>query len=150
MYEHTSALICRFQRAFDQHDWAAMRACLDDEVFVDYSSFRGADPQTVRAERYVEQRQQALSDLLMQHNHSNLALTSSSNERANATCNYQIYRFEREGVRYFHSWGTYDFGIVRRPAGWKICSITQHLLKSEGDPSIHGALVAPPQSTPEQ
>ena len=42
--------------------------------------------------------------------------------------------------RHFHSWGTYDFVLVRRRDGWKLCSITQHLLKSDGDPSIHGAL----------
>ena len=146
MYEEVSELICRFQRAFDRHDWDAMRACLDDDVFVDYSSFRGTEPSTIHADQFVELRKLALSELLLQHNHSNLALISNSDDRATATCNYQIYRFEREGDRYFHSWGTYDFGIVRRPTGWKICSITQHLLKSEGDPSIHGALSAPSES----
>ena len=146
MYEEVSELICRFQRAFDQHDWAAMRACLDAEVLIDYSSFRGTDPARVLADDYVELRRQALTDLLMQHNHSNLTLSSRSDDRASASCNYQIFRFERDGDQHFHSWGTYDFGLVRRPAGWKICSITQHLLKSEGDPSIHGALTPPSES----
>ena len=140
MYEDVSQLICRFQRAFDQHDWTALRACLDDEVCTDYSSFRGTDPSRVLADEYVELRRQALSDLLMQHNHSNLAISSEDEESASASCNYQIYRFERNGDGHFHSWGTYDFGLVRRSAGWKICSITQHLLKNDGDPSVHGAL----------
>ena len=57
-----SELVCRFQRAFDQHDWSAMRGCLDDEVFVDYSSFRGTDPARILADEYIELRRQALSD----------------------------------------------------------------------------------------
>ena len=65
VYRHVSELICRFQRAFDQHDWAAMRSCLDDEVFIDYSSFSGADPSRVLADEYVELRRHALSDLVI-------------------------------------------------------------------------------------
>ncbi len=140
MYEQVVELICRFQRAFDQHDWAALRDCLDDEVFTDYSSFRGTDPATVQADEYVRLRQQALSDLLMQHNHSNLLVTSHSHDRATVSCNYQIYRFERAGDRRFHSFGTYDFGLVQRSDGWRISAITQRLLKNEGSPLIHGAL----------
>lgn len=139
MHQQISELICRFQLAFDRHDWGAMRACLDDEVFVDYSSFRGKEPSHISADEYVEQRRRDLGGLLMQHNHSNLVVSSSSDDRTSASCNFQIYRFESDGDRYFHSWGTYEFGFVRRPAGWKICSITQYLQKSEGDPSIHGA-----------
>ena len=143
MYEHISELISQFQRAFDQHDWSALRACLDDEIFVDYSSFRGSDASEVRAEDYVDLRKNALGDLVMQHNHSNLTLSVESPNRASASCNYQIYRFERDTDRFFHSWGTYDFGLVRHPEGWKICAITQHLLRNEGEPSIHGALRSP-------
>ncbi|MDE2746393.1 MAG: nuclear transport factor 2 family protein [Chloroflexota bacterium] len=140
MFEEVSTLICRFQRAFDQQDWAALRDCLDDEIYVDYSSFRGTEPTHVSAEEYVTLRQEALSDLVMQHNHSNLTLSLESDGRASASCNYQIYRFEADGDRHFHSWGTYDFGLARRSGGWKLYSVTQRLLKSEGEPSIHGAL----------
>lgn len=140
MFDQVSALVCRFQRAFDQHDWTALRACLDDEINVDYSSFRGTAPARVPASEYVALRQKALDELVMQHNHTNLTLSTESDDQASASCNYQIYRFERDGNRHFHSWGTYEFGLVRRSDEWKIGSITQHLLKSEGDPSIHGAL----------
>ena len=140
MHEDVAELICRFQQAFDRHDWASLRDCLDDEVFTDYSSFRGTAPSTVGADVYIELRQQALGNLLMQHNHSNLVVTSQTDDRASASCNYQIYRFECDGDRHFHSWGTYEFGLALRAPGWKICSITQHLLKNQGDASIHGAL----------
>lgn len=143
MFAQVSELIRRFQQAFDNHDWDALRACLDDEVSIDYSSFRGTDPSRVLADVYVQARRHALSDLVMQHNHSNLAFLPQSDGLASATCDYQIKRYERGGSRYFHSWGTYHFDLVRRPTGWKIYSITQHLLGNEGDPSIHGALRPP-------
>ena len=148
MDQHISELICRFEQAFDQHDWMALRECLDDEVFIDYSSFRGTDPSRVLAGEYVTARKQALGDLVMQHTHSNLAVSFESADHARATCDYRIDRFERNGDRHFHSWGTYEFGLVRRPVGWKICSITQHLLKNEGDPTIHGALRPRTESRP--
>lgn len=140
MHQQISELICGFQQAFDRHDWAAMRACLDAEVFVDYSSFRGTKPSRILADEYVDLRRRDLGDLVMQHNHSNLVVSSRSDDQTSASCNFQIYRFERDGDRYFHSWGAYEFGFLRRLDGWKICSITQYLLNSEGDPSIHGAL----------
>lgn len=140
VYQDISDLICRFQQAFDQHDWTTLRDCLDDEVSIDYSSLRGTEPSRISAEEYVAQRRSALSDLAMQHNHSNLRLSAETHDHASASCNFQIYRFERDGDRHFHSWGTYDFGLVRHVGHWKICSIAQHLLKNDGDPSIHGAL----------
>ncbi len=139
-FQHVSDLICRFQEAFDHHDWDALTSCLDDELFIDYSSFRGTDPEWISADGYVNLRRQALSDLAMQHNHSNLKVSLQSNERAAASCNYQIYRFERDGERHFHSFGTYEFGLLLRHSQWKICAIKQNLIKNEGDPSIHGAL----------
>ncbi len=149
VYEQISDLICRFQRSFDLHDWEVMRSCLDDEIFVDYSSFRGTEPSRISADEYVELRRQALSDLLMQHNHCNLVLSLQTSRRASASCNYQIMRFEREGNRHFHSWGTYDFGFVRRSDEWRISSIAQHLLKNDGEPSIHtGATTIANQVTP--
>jgi len=140
IHQQVSDLICRFQQAFDRHDWNAMRACLDDDPFVDYSSFRGTEPERISADEYVRLRQQALSNLLMQHNHSNLAVRLHSDERASATCNYQIFRFERHGDRQFHSFGTYEFGLVLRRSEWRISSITQHLIQNEGDQSIHGGV----------
>jgi len=96
----------------------------------------------------VTARRQALGDLTMQHTYSNLAITFESDDHVRTTCNYRIDRFERDGDHYFHSWGTYEFGLVRRDVGWRISSIAQHLLKNEGDPSVHGALSPPSKNPP--
>ncbi len=135
-------LLCRFFQSFDEKDWTAMRACLCDEVFTDYSSFRDVPAGTIRGDRYVEQRRAALSALDMQHNFLNLAVAVAG-ETAEARCNYIIHRFDPafDGAndRFFHSYGRYIFGFRRAADGWRIARITQNLLRNHGNPEIHGA-----------
>jgi len=134
-------LLCRFQSAFDMQDWAAMRACLCDEIFVDYSSFRAEAPGAQRADDFVQRRRTALSALHMQHNFLNLQLTRQDESRVAGTCNYLIMRFAKDGQGatsgFFHSYGRYVFRFCRQPDAWRIAHIEQHLLASEGDAALH-------------
>jgi len=135
-------LVCRFQQAFDDRDWPAMRACLAERVFVDYSSFRAVPGGEITGDRYVAQREAALSALDMQHNFLNLRV-SVDGDRAHGRCNYAIHRFHPDfparAGGFFHSYGHYVFGFVRGADGWRIDRIEQHLLRNHGDPEIHGA-----------
>lgn len=135
-FRDISELICRFQLAFDLHDWAALRACLADLVFVDYSSFRRDEPGLIRAESYVEQRRSAMSHLRVQHDHTNMQVEVAEGT-ATVRCNYSIHRFEDGGPRHLHSLGRYRFTLSRRADGWVIDGIEQQLLANEGDPSLH-------------
>ena len=137
-------LLARFYQSFDEKDWPLMRACLCDEVFADYSSFRGRPAATLRAEVYVNQRRTALQALAMQHNFLNLRVEVAPDARsATARCNYIIHRFhpafESGNDHYFHSYGSYRFAIASLAGTWKICGITQHLLRNSGDRELHGA-----------
>ena len=138
-------LLARFFQAFDEKDWPLMRACLCDEVFADYSSFRGQPAATLRAEVYVDQRRTALQALATQHNFLNLRVEVAPDTlSATARCNYIIHRFhpavESGNDRYFHSYGNYRFAFARPAAAWKICGITQHLLQNTGNRALHGAV----------
>jgi hypothetical protein len=137
-----SDLLCRFFQAFDEKDWTVMRACLCDEVFTDYSSFRDVPAGTISGDRYVAQRRAALAALDMQHNFLNLAVAVDGDE-AEARCNYIIHRFHPsfDGVNdhFFHSYGHYRFGFRRIADGWRIARITQVLLRNHGNREIHGA-----------
>jgi hypothetical protein len=142
-----SELLARFFQAFDDKDWPMMRACLCDEVFADYSSFRGRPAATIPADRYVEQRRAALQALAMQHNFLNLRVeVDAAAGRATARCNYVIHRFlpASDGGTddYFHSYGYYVFGFVGVAGAWKISRITQRLIRNRGNPELHGALRA--------
>jgi 3-phenylpropionate/cinnamic acid dioxygenase small subunit len=133
-------LLFRFMASFDEKDWDAMRACLADTIDCDYSSFRGTPRATITREEYVEQRKTALSLLKTQHNLSNLSI-SATERNAEVRCNYAILRFhpDFDGARekHFHSYGAYRFGVVGTLDGWRIASITQTLLMSDGNPSLH-------------
>jgi hypothetical protein len=132
-------LICRFQRAFDTHDWGDLESCLQPRVQVDYSDLRGLPPQQESASSYCEKRKDALDHLDLQHNYTNLVVIDTMHPgRFQARCNFQIYRFERSGPRYFHSFGTYVFGLERDPNGdLRISSIQQSVIRNSGDHEIH-------------
>lgn len=130
-------LLCRFFAAFDRADWDAMRACLADEVFTDYSSFRGTPPALVSREDYVASRRRALEMLDTQHNFSNL-MVEPSERGATARCNYVVHRFAKGSRAFFHSYGAYVFEATKDGGRWRIVSIEQRHLRSDGDPSLHG------------
>jgi hypothetical protein len=147
MSDHTahkldlSDLLSRFFQAFDDKNWPMMRECLCDEVFTDYSAFRGVPAAMLSADDYVEQRRTALQALDMQHNFLNLRIeVDDGTDTATARCNYIVLRFHSLYDGYYHSQGHYLFGFARRGGVWKISRIAQHLLRSQGDPEIHGAI----------
>jgi hypothetical protein len=144
---HTVAindLLSRFFLAFDAKDWSAMRGCLCDEVFTDYSSFRQVPSATIPADMFVEQRRTALQALEMQHNFLNLCVEFDADATAaTARCNYVIHRFHRAldaiDDDYFHSYGHYVFGFVNVEGRWRIAGITQTVVRNVGNLNIHGA-----------
>jgi 3-phenylpropionate/cinnamic acid dioxygenase small subunit len=133
-------LLFRFMASFDEKDWDAMRACLAETIDCDYSSFRGIPPGKIAREEYVNQRIAALASLKTQHNLSNLRIVAIETT-VKVRCNYAILRFHRDfdGTRekYFHSHGTYLFGVLQVENGWRIASIKQLLLVSDGNSSLH-------------
>jgi hypothetical protein len=151
-----SDLLARLFQAFDDKDWPMLRDCLCDDVFADYSSFRGVPPETMAADAYVEQRRTAVHTLDMQHNFSNLRVQPGADATvATARCNYVIHRFHpsvdgrsgspRPGDQFFHSYGHYVFGLTHAAGAWRISRITQQLLRSHGNREIHGATRARPE-----
>jgi hypothetical protein len=148
---HTLAindLLTRFFQAFDEKNWPLMRDCLCVEVYTDYSSFRRVPAATISADRYVEQRRAALHALDMQHNFLNLRVEpDAAGVAATARCNFTILRFHASYDGHYHSQGHYLFAFVKAGGPWKISRIVQHLLRSQGDPEIHGA--TPPEDDAE-
>lgn len=134
------ALICRFQLAFDLHDWTGLAECVTDPVHVDYSGLRGGEPQTMSAAEYADARRRALDHLDLQHNHGNLVVRRGKG--LTAMCNFQIHRFSRTDEGQFHSWGRYHFEFEDVAGHLRFSRIRQELTASRGDSSLHGG-VAP-------
>jgi hypothetical protein len=133
-------LIFRFMRTFDEKDWTGMKACLTPKVYCDYSSFRGEPPARISREDYCAKRRAALSALLTQHNLSNITMTSLT-KSIEVDCNFSILRFKPSspGAKedHFHSYGRYQLTVVQKGSIWRITSITQHLLRNDGNPRLH-------------
>lgn len=135
--------LCRFFAAFDNKDWTSMVDCLDEEIFIDYSSSGRETPTKMTGKDFVEKRESAVDSLSKQHNFSNLFISSHADkENINASCNYLILRFEvantDESSNFFHSCGKYEFELSKRNGIYKISAIRQFKLQSWGNKKLHG------------
>jgi hypothetical protein len=133
--------VVAFANAFDAQDWGRLRGLLADEVFTDYSQFRGDAPARVTAEAYVAARRTALTGLRTLHLSTNHAVTVNG-DRAECVSTYRIYRLDPNGTPgadRFDTAGTYEHALVRNGEGWRICAVRQTVVVQEGNPAVHGA-----------
>lgn len=129
----------QFRESFDTKNWSKMSACLFDEIFADYSTLRGTKLFLKNSE-YITLRKNGLRNLTTDHLYANHKVTLIQ-DRALCECEFTIKRFNKEGTDYFHSYGKYFFELMKKGDDWKIMKITQIVHKSEGNHSIHGAVV---------
>lgn len=137
--------LLRLGRGLDERDWSAVLACLAEEIDTDYSSFRGTPPARLAAEEFVRLRREGLAGLKTQHlglNH----LIEIAGDRATCRCDFVVHRWPADPAdpRFFHTYGHYLYGLTRVDDGWRVASIVQTAIRSEGDSQIHGALRAAP------
>jgi hypothetical protein len=142
-HQDVIAAIHEFCRAFDLRDWAALRRCLVASLATDYSSFRGTPPARITADEFVAVRQTSLAGLITQHLSLNHLVTFDG-DVARCRFDFVIHRWPEDSSdpRFFHSYGYYEVVLRRAPEAphhWAIESITQRVLRSEGDPELHGA-----------
>jgi hypothetical protein len=134
-------VIVRFGRALDDKDWTALTECLEPEIDADYSSFRGTPRARLSSQEFVNLRRVGLTGLVTEHlgNEYRVDIVGST---ASCECEFTIRRWpvDSRDARFFHSCGTYRFSLSRQSQGWRISGITQVVIRSEGDPAIHGAL----------
>jgi hypothetical protein len=128
-------LVSRFANSFDLKSWDEMAACLADSVDTDYSDLRGTPPETMRRERFVELRRQALQDLQTHHLAGNVEIDVDG-DRGAVRLSMVIFR-RSPGGPVFNTHCTYRLGVTRASGTWRIGSIAQKVLFSEGDPRIH-------------
>lgn len=138
-------LLFKFMRSFDEKNFEIMRNCLSEELSLDYSSFRKNYPTKQMSREYCDKRKESLQNLITQHNLSNIIIEEQENrESFKVYCNFIIYRFAdsfpNDKKSFFHSYGQYEFKLRQNSNKFEIYSITQKVLMSEGDKSIHKGL----------
>ncbi|MBA3532291.1 MAG: nuclear transport factor 2 family protein [Ardenticatenales bacterium] len=135
--------VLRLGVALDEQDWVGVASCLATEIETDYSSFRGAPPTRLSNNEFVALRQAALSGLRTQHlslNH--LVSVDPSGATCRTDCVIHRWPTDPTDPRFFHSYGYYHYGLIHVESTWLIHAITQVVLRSDGDPMLHGALRA--------
>lgn len=130
--------LLNFAKSFDLPDWDLMEMTLCVRIYTDYSSFRGTPPQWMDREAYIQQRKKGLVHLRTSHLLSNLGFKLVGNQ-ATCQCLFVIERYALEGPGHYHSYGKYQFGLVKEVDIWRINRIVQQVERSEGDRSLHGA-----------
>ena len=131
-------LIARFANAFDLKAWDALEACLAESLATDYSDLRGTPPEVVARERFVEMRRVALDHLQTHHLSGNYEITVDGG-LGRCRASMMIWRRDAEG-RVLNTHCLYDFDVARSSVGWRISSITQRVLWSDGDWAIHSGI----------
>ena len=134
-------ILSRFANSFDLKDWQGLRGVLADSIDIDYSDLRGKR-ESVRNTEYVALRESSLQHLNTHHLLSNIDIQVKGNT-ANCTASAMIFRTlnsETLNSEYFNSHVIYRFGLTKTDLGWRISSIKQSVLWSEGNASIHSGV----------
>ncbi len=130
-------LLQDFARSFDEKDWKLMLTCLAAKIHTDYSSFRGTPPEWQSAKEYVAKREKGMHRLITAHQLSNFVVAENAGA-GTCHCRFVIKRFSSD-QQFYHSYGYYDFKLVKEQGMWKIERIKQTVERNEGDRNLHGA-----------
>lgn len=128
-------LVARFANSFDLKEWDSLKNCLADSVYTDYSDLRGTSPETMSSERFVDLRRTALQELRTHHLAGNMEIDVTQ-ESGSMRVSMAIYRRDQFGQT-LNTHCLYFFGVARTADGWRINSIEQKVLISDGQTGIH-------------
>lgn len=128
-------LLARFANSFDLKDWGSLLACLTEQLYIDYADLRGTAPETVHVADYVQARRESLQDLKTHHLNGNVEI--KYDDPLHATCLVSMVIWRKSDAEAFNSHCVYTFKVIKIKYDWKISAITQKVLWSEGQPSIH-------------
>jgi hypothetical protein len=133
-------LIGRFANSFDLKDWDGLKSCLAESLYTDYSSLRGTPPEIMTRDRFVELRRSALDALTTHHLLGNLE-TELSGVAGAARVSAVIFRRSASG-EVLNTHCIYELKVIHTAGTWRISSIIQTVLWSDGNPRIHKGILA--------
>ncbi|MFK7907829.1 MAG: nuclear transport factor 2 family protein [Chitinophagales bacterium] len=128
----------QFATSFDTKNWTLMKACLADEIYTDYSSFRKTKPAIIKSTDYIALRKIGLENLRTHHSYADYEIEVNG-EEIFCNCSFEIQRFSTLTNDFYHSYGKYEFELEEIGGEWKIVKIKQIVERNEGNPQIHGA-----------
>ncbi len=132
-------LVARYANCFDLKDWDGLGQCLSSNLYTDYSDLRGTPPETMPKDKFVALRRSALDDLQTHHLSGNVEVCLTE-ESAKLKVSMLIYRRNGAGET-LNTHCLYLFGAEHGDSGWVINSITQKVLVSYGQTTVHKGIL---------
>ena len=134
-------VISKFANSADVKDWGELGECLADSIYTDYRDLRGLPPESMSRDDFVAARRAALQAMMTHHMTGNVEVFINGTS-ATARVSAVIFRRTEDG-QVFNSHCWYLLGLQSADHAWKICSIVQKVLWSDGNPSVHAGVVTP-------
>lgn len=135
--------VIRMGWCLDRRDWDGLKALFTDLVSTDYTALWGGEPQEASVDELLSTDKQGSWRRTMdglestQHLITNV-LTDVDGDTARATANVVgVHRLTNpHGSPLWTVGGTYDFRLVRTPAGWRIRAIAQGITWVDGNQQV--------------
>ncbi|MXW25077.1 MAG: nuclear transport factor 2 family protein [Dehalococcoidia bacterium] len=119
-----SDTVLRYATGIDMRDWEAYRSCFTDEVEIDFTSWSGGEPSTMRGDDWTAGVRAGLSGLqATQHISTNHVITFAEGGDEATCVSYmqaQHYLPNDEGDNTLTLGGYYTNTLVRTEDGWRI------------------------------
>ncbi len=128
----------RFAQSADSRDWETLASLLAEEVYRDYGSLTGQEPDRKGARDLVEEWAATLGNLDATQHFVGPPTVTIDGDRATATAYFQA-QHRLHNVTGGEKWtlgGRYDFAFERAGEGWKISGLTMIAMWGEGNQNI--------------
>lgn len=122
----------------DARDWAAVRSCFAPSVLFDMTSVAGGEPSRLSPEEITAGWDSGLRYVDQVHHQTGNFAVSVAGDEATVFC-YGIayhYRKTRSGRNTRTFVGSYDFGLRRDGAAWKVTLFRFRLKFMDGNPEL--------------
>jgi hypothetical protein len=136
-----SALVEQTHRIFDltdQKDWPGVRACLADDVFVDFTSLAGGEPATITGDALTAAWTAGLhAEKASYHLCGNHRITVDGDSATVAVKGYAYNQLSaRLGGAVFEVWGAYDLDFALVGDTWLCTAFRFDAWRQSGDLTV--------------
>ncbi len=127
--------IGRFAQSVDSRDWDALASLFTEEVYRDYSSLTGQEPDRKAARDLVEEWAGVLGNLDATQHFVGPPVVAIDGDEATAVAYFQA-QHRLHNVTGGEKWtlgGRYDWDLVRTAHGWRISGVRMTAMWDEGN-----------------
>lgn len=135
--QEVAAVMLRFGRALDTHDWPLYRACFTDTLEVDFLDLTGRPATTVTAAAWTEFARCCLERLTVMHQYSNFHIDVDGPVAHGVF--YHVSRHylpTKQGESTYYQYGWYTNTFVRSGDDWQISKLKHQFQWCDGNPTL--------------